>query len=58
MILKVQDIKFLKTILQSAGYEILKHYKNLNHIDHKDDGSPVTIADAASEQIIIDGIFL
>jgi 3'(2'), 5'-bisphosphate nucleotidase len=56
MILKVQDIKFLKTILQSAGYEILKHYKNLNHIDHKDDGSPVTIADAASEQIIIDGI--
>jgi 3'(2'), 5'-bisphosphate nucleotidase len=56
MILKVQDIKFLKTILRSAGHEILKHYKNLNHIDHKGDGSPFTIADTASEQVIIKGI--
>jgi len=50
-------IDILKSILHTAGDEILKYHANADTlVNRKADGSPVTIADKAAEDIIIKGL--
>ena len=56
MILNDHLIDALKKIIKSAGHEVLNYHGHIKDIHHKDDGSPVTQADQASEKIIIDGL--
>lgn len=47
-------IDILKDTMHEAGTEILKYHANArDHVIRKQDGSPVTLADQASEKIII-----
>ena len=45
-------IDLLKPVVLEAGYEIMKVYRNGAKAEYKDDGSPVTIADKLSEEIL------
>ena len=49
-------IDLLKPVVLEAGYEIMKVYRNGAKAEYKDDGSPVTIADKLSEEIILNNL--
>jgi hypothetical protein len=46
----------LRAIAQSAATVIMSHYVTEIVVDHKDDNSPVTIADKQGEEIILAGL--
>jgi 3'(2'), 5'-bisphosphate nucleotidase len=51
-----EQISFLNQLAIRAGEEILKIYSQPFEVENKADGSPVTIADAAAEKIILAGL--
>ena len=48
-----QLLDALPKVARNAGHEIMKIYENSIEVNFKDDGSPVTLADEAAEQIIL-----
>lgn len=50
------DIEDIKDIAREAGREILKFYREKYEISEKNDSSPVTEADLASDKIIKAGL--
>ena len=50
------QISFLNLLALRAGEEILKIYAEPFEVENKVDGSPVTKADAAAEEIILAGL--
>ena len=53
---KRELLQQLITISDRAGAEVLALYQQSIAVEHKDDGSPVTLADQASEKIILSGL--
>lgn len=51
-----EQISFLNQLALRAGEEILKIYAQPFEVENKADGSPVTVADAAAEKIILAGL--
>ena len=51
-------ISCLKPVVIEAGNEIMKIYRNGAKAEYKEDGSPVTIADKLSEEIILNNLKL
>lgn len=49
-------LSFAVDIAREAGEITLKHFRNLNHVDRKADGSVVTIADREAEKFLRDSI--
>ncbi|NMA65030.1 MAG: 3'(2'),5'-bisphosphate nucleotidase CysQ [Clostridiaceae bacterium] len=46
----------MKNLSVTAGYEILKHYEKEIEVEYKKDNSPVTSADKAANNIIVQGL--
>jgi 3'(2'), 5'-bisphosphate nucleotidase len=44
---------YLEQLARNAGQEIMKYYKSSVSVSHKADGSPVTAADKAAEELIL-----
>lgn len=51
-----EKISLLNQLAVHAGEEILKVYAEPFEVDNKSDGSPVTVADAAAEKVILAGL--
>ncbi|OWY19159.1 3'(2'),5'-bisphosphate nucleotidase [Sphingobacteriales bacterium UPWRP_1] len=50
------DINLLLDFVRKAGEAILQIYNHAFDVTHKDDSSPLTLADTASNQILIDSL--
>lgn len=51
-----EELELAKTLAKKAGEEIMKYFHGSFEVEIKDDDSPVTSADKASNEIIINGL--
>lgn len=56
MNLKENDIKNLLSLASEAGKEIMRVYETSFDVEHKEDASPITLADRASHDILSSGL--
>ncbi len=50
------DISYIILIAKKAGNAIMEYYEKDHAVDYKDDNSPVTVADRAAHEIIMQGL--